>query len=70
MADLLQMLIDKKGKVVDREKLFSKIWHTNYTADTRSLDVHVNWLRKIIEKNPKKPKLLVTVRGKGYKLDL
>lgn len=70
MANLLKMLIDQKGKVVDRNRLFSKIWHTNYTEDTRSLDVHINWLRKIIEKNPKKPKLLLTVRGKGYKLDL
>jgi len=70
MANLLKMLIDQKGKVIDREKLFSKIWHTNYTEDTRSLDVHINWLRKIIEKNPKKPKLLLTERGKGYKLDL
>lgn len=70
MAHLLKMLIDQKGKVIDRKKLFSKIWNTNYTEDTRSLDVHINWLRKIIEKNPKKPKLLLTVRGKGYKLDL
>ena len=70
MANLLKMLIDQKGKVIDREKLFSKIWSTNYTEDTRSLDVHINWLRKIIEKNPKKPKLILTVRGKGYKLDL
>lgn len=70
MANLLKMLIDQKGKVISREKLFSKIWHTNYTEDTRSLDVHINWLRKIIEKNPKKPKLLLTERGKGYKLDL
>ena len=70
MADLLKMLIDQKGKVIDRKKLFSKIWRTNYTEDTRSLDVHINWLRKIIEMNPKKPKLLLTVRGKGYKLDL
>jgi len=70
MANLLKMLIDQKGKVIDRDKLFSKIWRTDYTEDTRSLDVHINWLRKIIEKNPKKPKLLLTVRGKGYKLDL
>ena len=70
MANLLKMLIDQKGKVVDREKLFSKIWKTNYTEDTRSLDVHINWLRNIIEKNPKKPQLLLTERGKGYKLDI
>jgi DNA-binding response OmpR family regulator len=70
MANLLKMLMDQKGKVIDREKLFSKIWNTNYTEDTRSLDVHINWLRKIIEKDPKDPQLLLTERGKGYKLDL
>lgn len=70
MVELLKMLIKHKGEVLDRKVLFSKIWKTNYTEDTRSLDVHINWLRKIIEKNPKKPVLLVTKRGKGYKLDL
>jgi DNA-binding response OmpR family regulator len=70
MANLLKMLIDQQGKVITREKLFSKIWNTNYTEDTRSLDVHINWLRKIIEKNPKNPQLLLTERGKGYKLEI
>jgi DNA-binding response OmpR family regulator len=70
MVELLKMLIDRKGEVLERELLFSKIWNTDYTEDTRSLDVHINWLRKIIEKDPKKPTLLVTVRGKGYKFDL
>jgi DNA-binding response OmpR family regulator len=70
MVELLKMFIKQKGQVLEREKIFSKIWKTDYTEDTRSLDVHINWLRKIIEKNPKKPTLLVTVRGKGYKLDL
>ena len=70
MIELLKMLIKRKGEVLEREVLFSKIWKTDYTEDTRSLDVHINWLRKIIEKEPKKPTLLVTIRGKGYKLDL
>ena len=70
MVELLKMLIKHKGVVLEREVLFSKIWKTDYTEDTRSLDVHINWLRKIIEKNPKKPTLLVTVRGKGYMFDL
>ena len=69
MAALLKMLIDKKGQVIERETLFKKIWKTDYTEDTRSLDVHINWLRKIIENDPKSPQLLITVRGKGYKLD-
>jgi len=70
MVDLLKMLIKSKGVVLDRRKMFSKIWRTDYTEDTRSLDVHINWLRKIIEKDPDHPKLILTVRGKGYKLDL
>jgi DNA-binding response OmpR family regulator len=70
MAELLKMLIGKKGVVLDREVLFSKIWKTDYTEDTRSLDVHINWLRKIVEKDPDNPTLIRTVRGKGYKLDL
>jgi DNA-binding response OmpR family regulator len=70
MAELLKMLIKQKGEVLEREILFSQIWKTDYTEDTRSLDVHINWLRKAIEKDPKNPQLLLTIRGKGYKLDL
>lgn len=70
MAALLEKLIDQKGMVLEREALFSEIWKTDYTEDTRSLDVHINWLRKIIEKDPKNPRLLITVRGKGYVLEI
>ncbi len=70
MAKLLKMLILKKGEILKREVLFSKIWDTNYTEDTRSLDVHINWLRKIIEKDPNHPRIILTVRGVGYKFDL
>jgi DNA-binding response OmpR family regulator len=70
MAELLKMFINQKGEILDRKILFSKIWKTDYTEDTRSLDVHINWLRKIIEKDPDNPQLIVTIRGKGYKLDL
>jgi len=70
MAELLKMLIDQAGEVIKREKLFSEVWETNYTEDTRSLDVHINWLRKVIEKKPGNPELIITVRGEGYKLDI
>ena len=70
MAELLKMMIKQKGVVLDRKKMFSRIWKTDYTEDTRSLDVHINWLRKIIEEVPNNPKLIQTVRGKGYKLVL
>jgi len=70
MAELLKMMIKQKGVVLDRRKMFSRIWKTDYTEDTRSLDVHINWLRKIVELDPDDPKLIHTIRGKGYRLDL
>jgi DNA-binding response OmpR family regulator len=46
------------------------VWETNYTGDTRTLDVHISWLRQAIEDDPRHPKLIRTVRGVGYKLDV
>lgn len=70
MVELISLLIKNEGEVVEREILFSKVWKTDYTKDTRSLDVHINWLRKVIEEDPSDPELLLTVRGKGYILNL
>ncbi len=70
LVRLLKMLIDRKGEVVEREDLFKKVWRTDYTGDTRTLDVHISWLRLALEKDPKKPKLLRTIRGVGYRLDV
>jgi len=69
LVTLLQLLMDKHGEVVEREALFKKVWETNYTGDTRTLDVHISWLRRAIELDPLKPKLLKTIRGVGYRLD-
>ncbi len=67
---LLQMLMDKHGEVIEREVLFKKVWDTNYTGDTRTLDVHISWLRRAIELDPDNPKFLKTIRGVGYRLDV
>ncbi len=67
---LLKMLVDHKGEMVERNELFKKVWRTNYTGDTRTLDVHISWLRQAIEKDPRNPKLLKTMRGVGYRLDV
>jgi DNA-binding response OmpR family regulator len=67
---LLQMLLEHHGEVVEREALFKKVWDTNYTGDTRTLDVHISWLRRAIELDPERPKFLRTVRGVGYRLDV
>ncbi len=66
----LNILMDKHGEVVEREALFKKVWETNYTGDTRTLDVHISWLRRAIELDPDNPKFLKTIRGIGYRLDV
>jgi len=70
LVTLLHLLMDKHGEVVEREPLFKKVWETNYTGDTRTLDVHISWLRRAIELDPDNPKLLKTIRGVGYRLDI
>lgn len=69
LVRLLKLLMAHRGEVVEREDLFKKVWRTNYTGDTRTLDVHISWLRQALEKDPRKPKLLKTIRGVGYRLD-
>lgn len=70
LVTLLNLLMDKHGEVVERESLFKKAWETNYTGDTRTLDVHISWLRRAIELDPDNPKFLKTIRGVGYRLDV
>jgi len=70
LVSLLQILMDHHGEVVERENLFRQVWETDYTGDTRTLDVHVSWLRRAIELDPLKPKFLKTIRGVGYRLDV
>jgi DNA-binding response OmpR family regulator len=70
LMTLLHILMDKHGEVVERESLFKKVWETNYTGDTRTLDVHISWLRRAIELDPDHPRFLKTIRGVGYRLDV
>jgi len=67
--DLLAFLAKNKGLVFSRDQLLEKIWGYDYPGDTRTVDVHIRWLREKLEDNPAKPKRLVTVRGVGYKLE-
>jgi DNA-binding response OmpR family regulator len=67
--DLLAFLASNKGFVFSRDKLLEKVWGYDFAGDTRTVDVHIRWLREKIEDNPKEPKILLTVRGAGYKLE-
>jgi DNA-binding response OmpR family regulator len=67
---LLRLLMTRAGRVVTRRELIKRVWDTDYLGDTRTLDVHINWLRRAIEEDPGRPKLLKTVRRKGYCLEV
>lgn len=63
---LLALLMHNAGHYVSRNQIMQEIWHTSYLEDTRTLDVHMSWLRGIVEPDPKAPVYLRTKRGVGY----
>jgi DNA-binding response OmpR family regulator len=65
--DLLQVLMENAGRVVARNDIIDRVWDTDWVGDTRTLDVHIRWLREKIEDNPSKPRYIQTVRGVGYR---
>ena len=70
LSMLLKVFMENPLKPLTREELFKQVWETDYTEDTRTLDVHISWLRKALEEDNTNPQLIKTVRGIGYKLDL
>jgi DNA-binding response OmpR family regulator len=66
LCALLEYFIHHCGDVVSRSEIMEEVWQTTYLADTRTLDVHVRWLRESIESDPSNPQYLLTERGKGY----
>lgn len=66
---LLRFLAQRMGEVVTRETLLREVWGYNSTPNTRTVDVHMTWLRQKLEADPSQPAHLLTVRGIGYRLD-
>jgi two-component system alkaline phosphatase synthesis response regulator PhoP len=66
---LLRYLIDHKGETVSRERLLQEVWGYTSTPYTRTVDVHIAWLRQKLEEDPKQPRWIVTVHGLGYKFN-
>jgi len=67
-AKLLHVFMQHAGRTLTRKFLMEQVWQTDYMGDTRTLDVHVRWLRERIERNPSSPQYLRTIRGIGYRL--
>jgi len=65
--DLLFLLLSRQGEVITRAEFFDQVWGTDWLGDTRTLDVHIRWLREKVEADPGQPRLIQTVRGVGYR---
>lgn len=68
--ELLSLLLANAGRVLSRDVLIDRVWGHDYVGDTKTLDVHVKRLRAKIEPDPSNPRMLVTVRGLGYKYEV
>ncbi len=67
--DLLTFLGQHKGRVLTREVILDRVWGWGFVGDSRTLDVHIRWLRKKIEPDPDNPVRIITVRGAGYRFE-
>lgn len=67
--ELLNFLVENRGRAVSRETILEKVWGWDYYGGSRTVDVHVRWLRSKIEIDPSKPERLVTVPGLGYRFE-
>ena len=67
--ELLELLMRNSGKVLTRGQLIDRVWGADYFGDTKTLDVHIKRIRSRIEETPAEPKMLVTVRGLGYRFE-
>jgi DNA-binding response OmpR family regulator len=65
--DLLHYLVRHPGIVLSRDALLREVWGYDFPIDTRTVDVHIRWLRQKIEDDPAEPKRIETVRGFGYR---
>lgn len=65
--ELLRFLVDRRGKVVSREELLEGVWEYQPGVSSRTIDVHVAWIRQKLEQDPEHPRYIHTVRGVGYR---
>ncbi len=67
--DLLLFLARHRGQVLSRDLIMERVWGWDFTGGSRTVDVHVRWLREKIEKDPATPERIITIRGIGYRFE-
>jgi DNA-binding response OmpR family regulator len=67
--DLLQLLMEHAGEVVTREQLMREVWHTSFWTSSKTIDVHLGWLRRKLGDDSRHPHLITTLRGQGLRFE-
>ncbi len=67
--DLVQALISRAGDIVTREELMRDVWHTTFWTSSKTIDVHLGWVRRKLGDDPRRPHLFTTIRGKGLRFE-
>ena len=68
--ELLAFLVQRPGRVFSRDELLDAVWNIEFSGGTRTVDVHIRWLRQKIEADPSVPRFFITVRGAGYRFEM
>ena len=67
--DLVHALIVRAGQVVTRDELMRDVWHTTFWTSSKTIDVHLGWVRRKLGDDPRNPVLITTIRGKGLRFE-
>lgn len=67
--DLLHILIARPGEIVSRDELMQQVWHTSFWTSSKTIDVHLGWLRRKLGDDARRPHLITTVRGRGLRFE-
>ncbi len=68
--DLLLALISRAGEVVSRDELMREVWHTTFWTSSKTIDVHLGWVRRKLGDDSRRPQLITTIRGKGLRFEI
>ncbi len=67
--DLVQALMEKAGTIVSRDELMREVWNTNFWTSSKTIDVHLGWVRRKLGDDSRHPRLITTIRGQGLRFE-
>ncbi|MCW2766160.1 MAG: mprA 1 [Nocardioides sp.] len=67
--DLVHALISRAGEIVTRDELMRDVWHTTFWTSSKTIDVHLGWVRRKLGDDSRRPRLITTIRGKGLRFE-